>query len=167
MLFVGSACKPRADAQAPLGASAAPATAPAAAPDDLDGMDDRQLVRLLLAQVGAGDLGQQVLDASLAQFRQMPGISQEFIDRFLANARADDLMNLIEPLYLKYYDRATLLAAIRFYRTPAGRQIISTLPSITAESMALGRQWGRTLAETTLQQIQASGGGQAAPAAPR
>ena len=57
------------------------------------------------------------------------------------------------PIYVKHYDRETLLAAIAFYESDHGQALIKELPAVTAESMELGRTWGTTIANRTLHDL--------------
>jgi len=54
------------------------------------------------------------------------------------------------PIYLKAYDRKTLLAVIRFYDTEEGKNVIAGLPHVMSEAMAVGQKWGRELADKSL-----------------
>jgi hypothetical protein len=136
-----------------------PATSPTTAtsagvPDDgLDAMTDEQLVRKLLEATGAATLGKQVGDSMLDTFKKMPNLPPGFLEKFKENLNAEDLIELIVPIYRKHYEHKTLIAAIRFYQSDAGRAIVKTLPAITAESMEVGKLWGTSLAKKTLRQL--------------
>jgi hypothetical protein len=118
--------------------------------DGLDAMTDEQLVRKLLDVTGAAQLGKQVGDGMIDAFKKMPNLPPGFLDKFKQNMRTDELVELIVPVYLKHYDHATLVAAIRFYNTDAGKKIVAELPAVTAESMEVGKKWGAQLAKKTL-----------------
>ena len=55
-------------------------TSPARADDHAE---KERLARELMELTGSADLGQQMMEGMLAQFRQTPGVSEEFIDVFL------------------------------------------------------------------------------------
>jgi len=132
----------------------APAAAPPPAPaDDLAGQTHEQLARKLLAVTGAENIGKQMMDGMAESFRKMPGLAPGFMDRFSANARPEELVDLIVPIYVKNFDRDTLEGAIRFYETRQGRALVAAQPVATKESMEAGRAWGRKLAEKTLAEI--------------
>ncbi len=114
-----------------------------------DDAKKEELTRKLLQLTGAADLGTQMMEGMAGQFRQTPGISQEFIDTFLELAKPEELIDLIVPLYVKAFDEQTLKDAIVFYESPAGRKLVEMQPQITQESMVLGQQWGMKLAEET------------------
>ena len=136
-------------AQSPV-TSAPCAAAPA---DGFDQLSDEALVRKLLVATGAANAGKQILNGTLEAFRKMPNLPDGFIDRFQQNVDPDQLTELIVPIYLKHYDHATLLAALRFYESEPGRAMVAKLPTVTAESMTAGRVWGKTVAEKTLAEM--------------
>jgi hypothetical protein len=135
-----------------------PATAPAApcptAKDDgLDKLTEEQLARKLLEVMGASQLGKQVADAMLENFRKMPQLPPGFIDRFKQNMNIEALNDMVVGVYLKHLDRKAMTASIRFYQSEEGRRIVAVLPVITQESMDKGREWGSELAKKTLKDL--------------
>jgi|SRR5580692_7228057 hypothetical protein len=132
----------------PSGAAAPTATDPTQAQ-----MTDEQVVRKVLDLTGASRLGKQVADGMLANLRKMPDLPPAFLDRFQSNIHADDLVDLLVPIYLKHYNRQTLLATIAFYESDGGRALVKELPAVTAESMEVGRNWGSALAKKTLSDL--------------
>jgi hypothetical protein len=141
---------PAAPSSAPAQAAAAPASGPGPA---LAQMTDEQVVRRVLDLTGASRLGKQVADGMLANLRKMPDLPPAFVDRFQSNIHADELVDLLVPIYLKHYDRQTLLATIAFYESDGGRALVKELPAVTAESMEVGRTWGTALAKKTLSDL--------------
>ncbi len=116
-------------------------------------MTDEQLVRKLLDATGAAALGKQVGDSMIDTFQKMPNLPPGFLEKFKQNMHTDELTELIVPIYLKHYDHKTLIAAIRFYQSDAGRTLVKALPAVTAESMEAGKAWGANLAKKTLRQL--------------
>jgi hypothetical protein len=140
---------PAAPSSTPTQAAAAPS-----GPDPaLAQMTDEQVVRRVLDLTGASRLGKQVADGMLANLRKMPDLPPAFVDRFQSNIHADELVDLLVPIYLKHYDRQTLLATIAFYESDGGRALVKELPAVTAESMEVGRTWGTALAKKTLSDL--------------
>jgi hypothetical protein len=140
-------CAP-ATGQAPCAPTAAASAAPPA--DDLDAKSSEDLATELLDLTGAANLGKQIMDGMSDSMAKMPGLPPGFIDQFKKNAHPDELMKLIIPIYVKNYDRETMIAAIRFYQSKSGRTMIAALPTVTRESMEVGKVWGRDLAQKTL-----------------
>lgn len=151
-------CGASAPTQVPV---ATPSSAPASAvpvavaePDDgLAKLSDEQIVRKLLEVTGASGLGKQVADSMMDSFRKMPNLPSGFIDRFMQNLHTDTLVDMIVPIYLKHYDRQTLMAAIRFYQSVPGQTMVKALPAVTHESMEAGKAWGAELARKTLKDL--------------
>jgi hypothetical protein len=81
---------------------------------------------------------------------KLKGLPPGFMERLQANARPEELAALLIPIYVRNFDRETLIAAIQFYESRYGRVMVSHLPQATKESMEAGQQWGRTLAQKTL-----------------
>ena len=102
---------------------------------------------------GASKLGEQVADSMLETFRKMPNLPAGFIDKLQQNMHGSDLIELIVPIYLKHYDRETMIQVIRFYQSEPGKALIGALPAVTAESMEAGKVWGKVLAEKTLHDL--------------
>jgi len=128
-------------------------TAPASPDDGLAKLNSEQLTRKLLEVTGAADIGKQVADAMVESFRKMSSLPPGFVDRFKQNIQPDSLADLIVPIYVKHFDRETMIAAIRFYGSPPGQRIVKTLPTVTAESMEAGKAWGAELARKTLKEL--------------
>ncbi|HEX3479271.1 MAG TPA: DUF2059 domain-containing protein [Kofleriaceae bacterium] len=127
--------------------------APASPDDGLEKLTSEQLTRKLLEVTGAANLGKQVADGMMESFRKMSSLPPGFIDRFKQNIQPDSLVELIVPIYMKHFDRETIIAAIRFYQSAPGRRMVKTLPAVTAESMEAGKTWGTELARKTLQDL--------------
>jgi hypothetical protein len=146
-------------ATAPPPASACP-TAPAtsvanatggdAPAEDLTPLTNEQLATKLLELTGATHLGKQVMDGMAENFTKFPGLPPGFLDKFRENAHPEELTALLVPIYVKSFDRDTLIAAIRFYESRYGRLMVAALPGATKASMEVGQTWGRKMAEKTL-----------------
>ncbi len=70
---------------------------------------------------------------------------------------AGDLVNLIIPIYEKYYTEEDVQGLIKFYNTPVGEKVIASLPQVTAESMEAGQQWGESIAKQVLDDMKEKG----------
>jgi hypothetical protein len=149
---LGCASAPAPCPAAPVAAACSPAT-PSASDSSLAQLTNEQVVRKLLELTGAGRLGKQVADGMVENLRKMPDLPAGFLDRFQQNIHTEELIDLMVPIYLKHYDRETLLAAIAFYESNHGQALIHELPSVTAESMEVGRAWGRDLAQKTMHEL--------------
>jgi uncharacterized protein len=139
-----------ASAPPPNAASAGAPCAGAGGNDGLDALTDDQLARKILVVTGAADLGKQVASSMMDSLSKMPNMPPGFLERFKQDMRVDELTELIVPIYLKHYDRATMIAAIRFYQSDQGKRMIQALPQVTAESTEAGKAWGMALAKKAL-----------------
>ena len=149
---VGLACSLSACA-AKQAVPCAPGSAQATGGDDLPKLSNEQLARKMLEVTGAAGLGKQVIDGMSDILKKSPGLPAGFMERFKQNAIKEDLTELIVPIYMKHYDRETMIAAVRFYQSEPGRALVLKLPQVTDECMKAGQAWGTRLAEKTLRDL--------------
>jgi hypothetical protein len=121
--------------------------------DGLDKLSNEQLARKMLELTGSAKLAQQVMVSMGESLQKMPGMPNGFMAKLTANARPEDLINLLVPIYVRNYDRDTMIGAIHYYQSDAGKSLIAHLPEVTRESSAAGKGWGRALAEKTLRDM--------------
>src|SRR5262249_19706335 len=131
---------------------------------DLEQLSREELARKIMEVTNAQSIGKQTLDAMVQVLEKMPNLPHGFMERFRSNASPEQLTELIVPIYVKNYDRETMIAAIRFYRSDRGRALVAGLPTVTKQSMEVGRTWGQALAKKTFEEMGAS---PQAPSAPR
>jgi hypothetical protein len=131
----------------------APPPCPVATDASLASMTDEQLVRKLLEVMGADKLGKQVADAMMDTFKKMPQLPPGFIERFKQNMKIETLNDIVVRVYLKHLDRTAITAAIQFYESEQGKRIVAALPVVTQETMEAGKEWGRDLAQKTMQEL--------------
>ena len=146
---------------APPAPCAPTAVAAGAGPDDLDHQTSEQLARREMELSGAGNLGKQLAANMAEQMKKLPNMPPGFMDRFVANIHPEELTDLVVPIYVKELDHDTLVAVVRFYETPAGKLLVSKLPVLTQESAEAGKEWGRSIAKKTFEEM-----GTASPKAP-
>lgn len=127
----------------------------ASADDGLDRLSDEALARKLLEVTGAARTGKQLMDNMLETFGGMQGLPAGFIERLKQNARGDELVDHLVPVYLKHYERPLMLAVIRFYESVPGRALVAREPALLDDASEVGKNWGRGLAEKTLRELQA------------
>jgi len=125
-------------------------TQPAAADDT----SSEATARELMAVMGAGDLGIQVMQQMADTMRLNPLIPERFVELLMERARPEDLVEMVVPIYTKHLDKKTMEAAIAFYRSEEGKRLVAATPVITQESMVAGQQWGMRLA-VEIQQMMA------------
>ena len=57
------------------------------------------------------------------------------------------LMDLMVPIYAKYYTEEDLDNIIRFYETPSGRRLADAQPTIATDAMGVAQQWAMQFAQ--------------------
>jgi uncharacterized protein len=149
------------------GDSAHPQTPPAAsasAPQsDIDPAKKADIMRLL-ELTGAKALVEQMMTTMLKDIRPLmanslpPGAYREtlvdlFFTKFQSKVDPQALLDLSAPVYDKYFSHAEIKQLIAFYETPLGQKAASTLPKLTAEVGALGRQWGEKIGRDSMEEV--------------
>lgn len=113
-------------------------------------------IEKLLEITGATGLGKQMGVAIAAQMAQVihkirPDVPQRVIDTLPAEvgavfeANMDSFKAQVIPLYGKYFTASEIKGMIAFYSTDLGKKAISVMPSLMAESVSVGQQWGQSL----------------------
>jgi hypothetical protein len=105
-------------------------------------------IRKLLEATGTLKIMNQVMDQMIESSKKTnPEIPEVFWVRFKSKNNLDDLMDKLVPVYDKYYSLDDLKAINAFYATPAGQHMVSSLPFIMKDSMAIGQEWGTAMGE--------------------
>ncbi len=120
--------------------------------------DVSQVAHEFLRVTGAGELGVRMMHQMIDMQRQtLPDVPDRFWQDFMAEVDPHDLNSLVVPVYARHFTVEEMESMIAFYRTPVGQKLVSKLPTITAESMAVGRQWGMELGIRIAQRLQEKG----------
>jgi len=115
-------------------------------------------IRRLLELSGSGQVGVQVARQMVDSFRTgMPAVPAKFWDDFLKETSADELINLVVPVYDRYLSHDDVKQIIAFYESPTGRKFVSVLPDITRDSMAAGQKWGEQLGQKVMRRLKDKG----------
>jgi|CXWL01.1.fsa_nt_gi hypothetical protein len=115
-------------------------------------------IRELLESTGSGQLGVQVVNQMLPAFKKMvPQAPESFWQDFMKEVKPETLVELVVPIYDKYFEEAELDAIIAFYASPAGKKTVQVLPAIMAESMQVGQKWGEELAKKVIDRARKEG----------
>ncbi|MFC5683035.1 DUF2059 domain-containing protein [Flavobacterium sp. MAHUQ-51] len=118
----------------------------------------REKIKHLLELTGSGKLGMQVMDQMMSSFKNSYStVKQEFWDNFRKEINANDIENLILPVYDKYYTETDIDQLITFYNSPIGKKMINTMPLVMQESMKAGQNWGREIGEKVLARLKEKG----------
>jgi hypothetical protein len=142
--------------------AAEPAAAVTQTPDSTAFRAD---IRKLLKLTGSDKLALQMMDQLMASFRNAsPDVPPEFWDSFAREINGDELIEKIIPVYERNLTHEDVKGLIAFYETPLGAKVISTMPTITQESMGVGQEWGTELAQKALMKMEDYKATQSAPA---
>lgn len=112
----------------------------------------------LLRVSGSSELGIQVMDQLMMTFEEiLPDVPTEFWADFRNEVKAEDLLDMMVPIYDKYYTHDDIRELIKFYESPVGKKMVDTMPLLLQESMQAGQEWGRALSEKMLQKLKEKG----------
>jgi hypothetical protein len=123
-------------------------------------------IRELMELTGAKNLGQELIDAGMEQFRSTVQDSQpdnprakQFVDAFVARFQkhfdTNSLTDRIIPIYDKYLTDEDLKGLIDYYHSPLGQRMLKSLPELTRESQAAGFAMGQKAAQETMEELKA------------
>ena len=121
-------------------------------------------IRRLLELTGAGSLATQAMDEMEKNIRPLitnslpPGDYREklvdlFFEKFRSKRDPQQLVELIVPIYDKYYTDEEINGLIQLYQTPLGKKMLTVLPKIMAESQAAGGKWGEELGRQSMMEV--------------
>ena len=121
-------------------------------------------IRELMDITGAKNLGQQLIEAGMEQFRSSVQDSQpnnprakQFVDAFVSGFQkhfdVNTLNERVIPIYDKYLTTDDLKGLLDYYRSPLGQRMLKTLPELTRESQAAGFALGQKAAQETMEDL--------------
>ena len=123
-------------------------------------------VRKLMELMGTANVGKQVMQGMMAQFKPMEQhgkLPPGFCDKVTEVAKPEELTEQIVPVYLEHLEEGDVDAALAYWESPAGKRFSAAQPEIQKATMTAGQKWGQELFQKTQQAFQAGGGGNAAP----
>ncbi len=111
-------------------------------------------IRKLIELSGSKNIGQQFMNQLLPNLKRLaPDVPEEFWDEMEKEIDMDKVAELIIPIYQKHLTEEDIQAINKFYKTDAGKKLIKASPAIMQESMAVGQQWGRQVAQRILDKL--------------
>jgi hypothetical protein len=158
-LCVAQDSQPNSDSDQSV-AAAAPARRGQAQVEQLKQADIRRLLEI----TGAGSVAVQSMDHMEQTVRPMvtnalpPGDYRDklvdlFFEKFRSKRDPAELMNLVIPIYDKYYSDEDIRGLIQLYQTPLGKKMLSALPQVMAESQAAGAKWGEQIGRQSMLEV--------------
>jgi len=133
------------------------------APANIDPQKDAR-IRELMDVTGAKNMGEQLIEAGMEQFRSSVLDSQPdnprakqfveaFVVRFQKHFDADSLNERVIPIYDKYLTIEDLQGLLDYYRSPLGQRMLKVLPEVTRESQEAGFALGKKAAQETMDEL--------------
>jgi hypothetical protein len=112
----------------------------------------------LLEMTGSGKVGVQVMNNMISAFKtKLPNVPVEFWDEISKEVNPEGLIELVAPIYAKYYTNDELLQLLEFYKSPLGKKVIANMPLITQDSYQIGEEWGRKIGERVERRLKEKG----------
>jgi hypothetical protein len=121
-------------------------------------------IRQLMDVTGAKDLGKQLMDAGIAQFRASVTESQPdnprakqfadaFAQRFEKHFDPHALTETVIPIYDKHLSSEDLRELLAYYQSPFGQRMLKVLPEVARESQAAGFKLGQKAAQDAMEEL--------------
>ncbi len=79
---------------------------------------------------------------------------KELKDEMSTDENIAEILNEMKIIYKKHFSQADIKALIKFYESPIGKKLVQEQPTVMAESMEAGQNWGRSLGEKVYKRIQ-------------
>ena len=115
-------------------------------------------IKELLELTGSGKMGAQIAQQMLSSFQhEFKSVPAEFWEKLKGEINAEDLNNLVIPVYAKYYSEEEIIQLTAFYKTTLGKKVIAVTPELVKESMQVGQAWGEKVAEKIYDELTEKG----------
>lgn len=112
-------------------------------------------IKALMQTTGSGDIGMQMMNQMIPTLKKMvPNAPDTFWVQMMEEINADEMENLIIPVYQKYLSEEDIQAINKFNQSPSGKKLIKVQPAIMQESFTIGQQWGQNIAKEVLTKYQ-------------
>ncbi|MGN6512605.1 MAG: DUF2059 domain-containing protein [Lysobacteraceae bacterium] len=112
------------------------------------------VIRELLEVTGANAIAMQMADSLLEGERQgNPDIPPAFWSHLRDKLRGLDMAATLIPVYDRHFSTEDLEAAVAFYRSPGGQRMLKEMPAVMKESLAIGQELGRQIAQQVLGEL--------------
>lgn len=121
-------------------------------------------IRRLLELTGAVNMANQSMDGMESSVKTLmsgslpPGEYRDqlldlFFQKFRAKRDTNQLIELVIPIYDKYYTHDDIRALIAFYETPVAKKMVAVLPKVVQESQTAGLKWGGDLGRQCMLEV--------------
>ncbi|WP_313376747.1 DUF2059 domain-containing protein [Chishuiella sp.] len=115
-------------------------------------------IEKLLKMTNSIDVGVQIVNKMIDIYKKnYTGIEEKFWDDFSKEIKSANMLDIILPIYDKYFTEEDIDAIIAFYSTPSGKKMITNLPNITEDSMLAGQKLGRDISDKIINKLKKEG----------
>lgn len=129
-----------------------------ALPLTADEKTKKEDIRHLLKITGSDKLSIQVMENMIVNMKSaMPSVPESFWTELKKEIHSEEFIELIVPIYNKYFTHNEIKDIIKFYDTPTGKKMIMLLPMITHEAMQAGENWGRKIGNKIIKKLKEKG----------
>lgn len=94
-----------------------------------------------------------VIENSLPPGEYRSKLVDLYLAKFRSKANDESFVNLVIPIYEKYFSDEEIKQLTAFYETPVGKKAVAELPKVVAESQQAGKQWGETLGQASMDEV--------------
>ena len=95
-------------------------------------------IRKLIEASGSGNLALQMINQIMGPMRQaMPEVPSDFWTQFMEKVNPDELMDMVVPIYAKYFTHEEIRQLMAFYQSPLGEKVAVTATSAANPSSLL------------------------------
>lgn len=125
------------------------------APTQATALEIRTLLHLNGSEDTASQLGRVIGEGITVELRRtMPNLPAR-ADTVVSNAvetyireqaSHDSVIDLLVPVYSRYFTKSDVEGLIAFYKSPLGRKLATVTPAISFESTKAGQQWAASIA---------------------
>lgn len=120
--------------------------------------ESKKDIKKLLLLMGVDKVSLQMMNNMTESFQKaMPNVPSKFWKEFMKQVDANEMIDLMVPIYAKHYNQSEIDQLIGFYSSPLGKKVTTTLPLITQESYKVGEQWGKKIGEKALTKLKEQG----------
>jgi hypothetical protein len=114
----------------------------------------REDIKSLLYVLGSDQIAGQMVQILVEDWKeQYPDLPPEFWERLGAEFRAEELIDLIVPIYAKYLTHADVVTLLNFFQSPVGQHYVLAQGPIQQESIAVGEAWGRQVTTRFIEKL--------------
>lgn len=101
-------------------------------------------------------VGKMIVSNMMIQIKQIDNsLPEEFFQELEKDMDVNELMIKIVPIYQKYLSEEDIQKTIEFYKSSAGKNMTKNQTKIVNESMKMGEEWGREIAQKVVAKMRA------------